>query len=159
MSNWRDVTTELVNLVYDYVQTLDDDRLEEWPDLFVEDGVYRVVPRENLRLPHALPLIFCDNRAMLKDRVLALRTSSVFNLHYDRHLVSNVRLRGEQDGIYEVHSNYALYQTDLIEGETKLFVTGKYEDRIVFEGERPLFKSKLVIVDTYSIPNLLATPI
>ncbi|MEX2202288.1 MAG: hypothetical protein WD711_12885 [Dongiaceae bacterium] len=58
-----------------------------------------------------------------------------------------------------MHSNYTLFQTDLIEGETKLFVTEKYEDRIVFEGDRLLFKSKLVIVDTYSIPNLLATPI
>lgn len=159
MPNRNDVTETIVNFVYDYVQTLDDDRLEEWPDYFTEDGVYKVIPRENLRLSNPLPIIFCDNRNMLRDRVLALRTSSIFNLHYDRHLVSNVRVRAERGDIYEVHSNYALFQTDLIEGQTKLFVTGKYEDRVLLENGKPLFKSKLVVVDTYSIPNLLATPI
>jgi len=30
-----------------YPSTLDNDRLEEWPDLFTDDCLYEIVPREN----------------------------------------------------------------------------------------------------------------
>lgn len=33
-----------------YVSLIDTDRLEEWPNLFTEDGVYEVVPKENADL-------------------------------------------------------------------------------------------------------------
>ena len=42
---------------------LDDDRLEEWPTLFTERGVYKVIPRENLSRQPALPILYCDSRA------------------------------------------------------------------------------------------------
>jgi anthranilate 1,2-dioxygenase small subunit len=150
---------EITNLLHDYVLYLDDDRLEEWPDFFVEHCTYKIVPRENLQLKAQLPLWFCENKNMLRDRVLALRTSSIYNLHYDRHLISNVRVLGEQAGLFRVHSHYALFQTDLVEGKTSLFCTGKYEDEVVFEPSGARFKSRVVILYTYSVPNLLATPI
>ena len=31
-----------------YVTVIDAGRLEEWPDLFTEDGVYEIVPKENV---------------------------------------------------------------------------------------------------------------
>ena len=41
-------------LEYRYARLLDEDRLEEWPDLFVERGGYKVIPRENLDRQPAL---------------------------------------------------------------------------------------------------------
>ncbi|MGE3969063.1 MAG: aromatic-ring-hydroxylating dioxygenase subunit beta [Dongiaceae bacterium] len=155
----QEVVREITDLLYDYVLCLDDDRLEEWPDFFIEDCIYKIVPRENLRLKADLPIWFCENKNMLRDRVLALRTCSVYNLHYDRHLISNTRVKCQDDGRFYVHSNYAVFQTDLIEGKTILFCTGKYEDEVVFVAGQPKFKVKRVILDTYSVPNLLATPV
>ena len=88
----------ITEFLYDYVQYLDDDRLEEWPDFFVTDCLYKIMPRENVERELPLPLWYCDNQHMLHDRVQALRTSQIYNLHYDRHILSNVRVHDEQDG-------------------------------------------------------------
>ena len=148
----------ITELLYDYVQYLDDDRLEEWPDFFVSDCLYKIMPRENVERELPLPIWYCDNQRMLHDRVQALRTSQIYNLHYDRHLLSNVRVLDKEDGVHPVHANWAIFQTDM-EGSTNLFCTGKYVDQVVFRQGEPKFKEKLVVVDTYSVPNLLAIPI
>ena len=111
----------ITELLYDYVQALDDDRLEAWPDFFVADCQYKIMPRENVKRALPLPIWYCDNQRMLHDRVRALRTSQVYNLHYDRHLLSNVRIHEEDDGVHPVRANWAVFQTDVVEGTTSLF--------------------------------------
>ena len=51
-----------------------------------------------------------------------------------------------------------MYQTDQ-KGETRLFVTGLYRDRIVAEGSHLKFRDKLILLDTFAVPSLLATPL
>jgi hypothetical protein len=53
---------------------------------------------------------------------------------------------------------HAVYQTDQ-EGETRLFATGLYRDRIVVEAGGLKFRDKLVLLDTFAVPSLLATPL
>ena len=148
----------ITDLIYGYVQCIDDDRLEEWPEMFVEDCVYKILPRENADRGLEICLIFCDNKRMLRDRVLALREANVYNLHFDRHIVSNIRLIGEAGGVYSLQSNYLVVQTNL-EGKSILFSAGKYLDKVVFDNGEAKFKEKVVIPDTYTIDNLLATPL
>ena len=145
-------------LLHDYVDRLDSDRLEEWLELFTEDCSYRVLPRENLEQNLPVSVILCTNKDMLRDRVTALREANEYNLHYDLHLVSSLRTRPAAAGVWHLEANYAVYQTNL-EGESRLFSVGRYRDKARFEGQRLLFCEKLVIVDTYSIPTLLATPL
>src|SRR5690242_1528287 len=94
-------TEKITRLLSDYVLFIDDDRLEEWPEFFVEDCIYKIIPRENLRFKTRLPILYCENKNMLRDRVTALRSSSIYNLHYDRHIISNICVIGETDGRYE----------------------------------------------------------
>jgi len=47
----------------------------------------------------------------------------------------------------------------LVEGDTKVFNAGKYLDRIVATPDGLRFKRKVVVFDTYRIPNLLVTPL
>ena len=61
----------------DYAACLDAVELERWPDFFVEDCRYRVLSRENHDAGLPLSLIYCDGRNMLKDRVTALRETTV----------------------------------------------------------------------------------
>ncbi len=145
-------------LEYRYARLLDDDRLEEWPDLFVERGVYKVIPRENMSRQPPLPIFFCDGRAMMVDRVRSLREANVYNLHYARHVVTNIEILGVREDAVEVAACYTVYQTDL-EGQTRLFSVGQYRDIVDIGGEVPRFREKMAVVDTFNIPNLLAIPL
>ena len=60
------------NLLARYAHALDEDRLEEWPDFFVETGCYRVTTAENHGRGLPVSIIYADSRAMLRDRVSAL---------------------------------------------------------------------------------------
>jgi len=152
------ITEQITGLLSDYAHCIDDDRLEEWPDFFVEDCFYKIVPRENTDQGLSLPIIYFDNKNMLRDRVLVLRKALIYNIHYDRHLISNIRVVGEADGVYHVWSNFVVYQTDT-EGATQLFITGKYDDKVVFVDGEPKFREKLALIDTSAVPNMISTPL
>src|SRR4029453_1882698 len=145
-------------LEYRYARLLDEDRLEEWPNLFVERGVYKVIPRENLDRQPPLPIMFCDSRAMMLDRVVSLRKANVYNLHSSRHVVSNIEILSARDDTYEVAACYTVYQTDL-EGQTRLFSVGQYRDVIANGAGELRFREKIAVCDTFNIPNLLAIPL
>jgi anthranilate 1,2-dioxygenase small subunit len=154
----REAREAIGDLMAEYAHRLDRDELEGWVELFTDDCLYKILPRENRVQGLTSALILCSNKNMLHDRVKALRQAVEFNIHTDKHLIGSVRIRLVADGKYQADSNYALYQTDQ-EGESRLFSVGTYEDQIVFERGRPLFKERVVILDTFAIPNLLSTPI
>lgn len=153
-----DVYQAILALEYRYARILDEDRLEEWPGLFTERGVYKVIPRENWHREPKLAILFCDSRAMMTDRIRSLRTANIYNLHYPRHVVTNVEVLAARDGEYEVAAAYTVYQTDL-EGQTRLFSVGQYRDVVTFSEGTPLFREKIAVCDTFNIPNLLAIPL
>ena len=146
------------DLLGDYVHYLDQDRLEDWVDCFIDDCCYRIVSRENLERGLPVSLLLCENKDMLRDRITYLREASVYNIHTDRHLLGHVRVGAARDGIYVVEANYAVYQSNQ-EGESRLFSVGTYDDKVIFQGDRPKFKEKVVIVDTFAIPSMLSTPL
>ena len=90
---------------------------------------------------------------------MILRKAAVFSLRYYRHLISNIRIVGERDGVHDVHANYVVYATDVLDGTTIIFSAGKYEDKVTFEGGAPRFVEKIVLADTYSIPSNLSAPL
>ena len=145
-------------LLSDYVETIDEDRLEQWPDLFVPDCVYQVIARENADRDLPTSAIYCDSRGMLVDRIVALRHANIYAKHYYRHVLSNVNVKGVDGDELVVQSNYVVLQT-LVEGDTHVFNAGKYLDRMVATPEGLRFRRKVVVFDTYRIPNLLVTPL
>jgi anthranilate 1,2-dioxygenase small subunit len=142
-----------------YVATIDDDRLEEWPDFFVDGCVYKIIPRENADAGLPVSVMFCDSKGMMRDRIVALRKANIYAPHFYRHLISNLRIVGEEDdGVMVVETNYVVFQT-LIDGVTNIYQAGKYQDKIVEQNGILKFKEKICIFDTYRIPTLLVTPI
>lgn len=153
----RELRFEAEELLDRYVQCLDEDRLEEWPDFFAEKAVYKIISRVNVERDHPVATMFCDSREMMKERVMAIRKGSV-SQRYLRHLVSNVRVMGQEGDVHIVKSNYVVLQT--MQGEeTKVFNAGQYVDKINFGNGTPKFQEKLVIYDTIQIPGLLVVPI
>ena len=155
----HDPLRAIERLEFAYARCLDDDELERWPEHFAPQGCrYQVIPRENLRYDPPLAILLCESHGMLRDRVRSLREANVFNLHTPRHLITNIEIVGEKDEIYEVRANYTVYQSTL-EGKTELYSVGHYRDRVVWIKGAPRFVDKSVIVDSFSIPHLLAIPL
>jgi len=148
----------LVDLMAEYGMALDEDRLEDWVELFEEACDYRVVTRENVEQNLPNVLMWCDNKNMLRDRVESYRNVNLYNPHYDRHVIGPLRIVGEKGGVWTFDASYSLFQTDL-EGNTRIFSVGRYRAEAVIKGDAARLMTMLVIADTGTVPSLLATPI
>ena len=116
-----------------YGLCLDDGRLEDWPEFFVEDCLYQVIARENVDNGLPAAVMYCDSKGMLVDRVVALRQANVFPEHFSRHLISRAVVTGSEGNTVTAEASYAVLQTRN-DGETRVY-------------------------DTHRIATLLATPI
>ena len=134
---------------------IDAAKFDEWLDLFSAECRYQIAPRENFDRGLPAALVFCDSRAMLEDRIRALREANKYNIHTDRHLIGLPRIL---DDDLAVEAPFAVYQTDQ-EGETRLFATGLYRDRLEAIGRHLKIRDKLILLDTFAVPSLLATPL
>jgi anthranilate 1,2-dioxygenase small subunit len=146
------------NLLARYVHALDDDRLEEWPDFFVEEGRYRITTAENLERRLPLPIIYADSRAMLRDRVSALRHANIYESQRYRHGVSSVLVERIDGRRARATSNFQVVRI-MHSGESTLFASGRYLDRILLNGKAPQFEERIVVLDSRSVDTLLAIPI
>jgi anthranilate 1,2-dioxygenase small subunit len=145
-------------LLAEYGGLLDLGRYDDWLALFAAECRYEVVPRENYDSGLPVALILCDSRAMLEDRITALRQANKYNLHTDRHVIGLPRIIAAEADRIEIETPFAVYQTDQ-DGETRLFATGLYRDRLESGAERLRIAEKLVLLDTFAVPTLLATPL
>jgi anthranilate 1,2-dioxygenase small subunit len=149
---------EMHRLQERYVGTIDADRLEEWPDLFTEDCVYEIVPKENADQGLPVGVMHCFGRAMLSDRIVSLRKANVFEPHTYRHMTAGLELTPVDADTVEMQSNYVVVQT-LTNGESRVYQAGRYFDTIVRTAHGWRYKSKRAVYDTLRVPTLLVTPI
>ena len=145
-------------LLAEYGLLLDEDRLEEWVDLFTEDAQYKVVTRENKKLNLPLAVIWCDNKNMIRDRIHSYRHVNEHNLHWDRHIIGHPRIQPINATEWQVQASYSLFQTNL-EGRSILFSVGMYDFKIIEQDDALKIQFLEVISDTGSFETLLATPI
>lgn len=148
----------LTALMAEYAMAIDDNRLEDWVELFDEACDYKVVTRENVEQGLPNVLMWCDNKNMLRDRVESYREVNLYNLHYDRHVVGPLRFVAKERLTWTFEASYSLFQTEL-EGASRLFSVGKYRIEALIENGAARLKSVTVIADTGLVPSLLATPI
>ena len=146
-------------LFYKYAQCIDDSNLDEWPNFFVDDCLYRIIPKENENFDEPFAILYADNKNQLKDRVIIIKKALVYSLRYYRHNITNIFTNKIEDGIYHVTSNYVVYSTDQVNGQTILFSVGKYKSEIIFKNKKPYFKNLDVLVDTYSIQRQMPIPL
>jgi len=146
------------NLLARYAHAIDDDRLEAWPELFVEEGRYRIVTAENLERNLPLALIAADSRAMLRDRVSALRHANVYEAQRYRHLVSSTLVERIDANTASAVSNFQVTRI-MHTGESLLFASGRYLDRIRLNGGQSLFEERVVVCDSRAFDTLLAIPL
>ena len=145
------------NLHARYCHALDEDRLEDWPGFFTEDGRYRIATAENEARGLPLPVLSADSRAMLRDRVASLRHANIYEPQSYRHLVSSIIIDPLEGSRVKSTSNFLVIRV-MQSGETMLFASGRYVDRIVLAPE-PLYEERVVICDSRRFDTLLAIPL
>ncbi len=149
---------ELQDLQDRYVASIDNDRLEDWPKLFVEDCLYEIIPKENEEAGLPAPLMICDNAAMMRDRVISLRNANIYAQPHYRHFLSGLSCRETGPDTAAMTCSYAVLNTSF-EGQSYVYQTGVYHDAVVRTADGWRFKSKRVVYDTLRVQTLLAYPI
>lgn len=143
----------------EYCAVLDAGLVEQWPDFFTEDAVYRITARENAELKMPVGLVYATGRNMMIDRAIAISRTQMFAPRYSLHLVSNTRVTDETaDGTIVAQANFVLLQT-LVEGPSTIHMAGVFYDHFVRDGENLLLKERQAIYDTTIIANDLVYPL
>jgi len=146
------------NLLARYVHAIDDDRLEDWPGFFVEKGRYRITTAQNYERGLPLSIIYADSRAMLADRVSALRHANIYEAQRYRHVVSSTLVERVDVDTARAISNVQVLRV-MHSGESMVFASGRYLDRIRLNDKDPCFEEKVVVLDSRAIDTLLAIPL
>ena len=149
---------QLDQLNADYAAALDDKRLDDWPEFFVEDGCYTVQARENFDRGLPLALMALESQGMMKDRVYGV-TQTIFHApYYTRHVVSPARLLSVDAGVMHAEANYAVFRTRPA-GVSEVYSVGRYIDEVIKKGDSLKFRRRLCVYDSEMILNSLIYPI
>jgi 3-phenylpropionate/cinnamic acid dioxygenase small subunit len=158
MSN-ADTLFRLAALNTEYASCIDADRLEAWPDLFLEDGRYRITTADNHRRGYAAGIIYADSRAMLTDRVASLREANIYERQTYRHIVGMPALRPADAGDIAAETPFLVVRT-MRDGRMDLFAAGVYLDRVRNDVDGALrFAERLVVCDSSRFDTLVAIPL
>jgi salicylate 5-hydroxylase small subunit len=149
---------ELLNLYSDYAMVCDSAEWEKWPDFFVEEGTYRLQPRENFDQGMPLCLLALESKAMIKDRVYGVKETMYHDPYYQRHIVGTPRVVSVEGDRIISEANYTVIRTKY-DGDSTILSVGYYHDEIVKTTEGLKLKSRLCVYDSEMIANSIIYPI
>ena len=138
----------------DYAAAIDDDRLEDWPNFFEDNCLYKITSLENLRDGNEAGIVYADTRSMLADRIVALRRANIYERQTYRHIVGTPRLTGPDTA----ETPFLVVRT-MRDGRMDLFVSGRYRDRLIDDSGSLRFKERIVICDSSHFDTLVAIPL
>lgn len=147
----------IADLYVDYAAALDEQRYDDWLDLFVQDCRYTVQPRENFEAGLPLATIRLESKGMLKDRIHGITSTLYHAPYYQRHIIGGQRIRDDEHG-WSVEANYLVIRTHS-DQPSDILSAGRYIDRVVNEDNAIKFARKLCVFDTELIPNSLIYPV
>jgi salicylate 5-hydroxylase small subunit len=148
----------IARLYADYAQAVDSGNWDLWPEFFIEDCVYKLIPRENHERGFPLATLFFESKGMLKDRAYGIRETLFHDPYYQRHVVGAPLVHKADGDRFEAEANYAVFRTKLSQ-ESTVFNVGRYLDVIVRTKEGLKFESRVCVYDSEMIPNSIIYPI
>jgi anthranilate 1,2-dioxygenase small subunit len=149
---------ELRDLYDEVADLLDDDKVEALPAYFTDDCVYRVTTRENY--DEGLPggFMYCDGIAMLRDRILAIRETQVYEPRSWRHFISGLRIVSAQENAVRARANFLITES-MSDEDPRVFVVGRYFDTLVRRDGQWLFQERVAVCDNHHVRRSLIMPI
>ena len=154
--------SELLTLYSDYAMVCDSADWEHWPDFFVDEGTYRLQPRENFEAGLPLCLLALESKAMIRDRVYGVKETMYHDPYYQRHIVGTPRIVAVERDLngqrIVSEANYTVIRTK-IDGASTVFSAGFYRDVVVRTPEGLKLLSRLCVYDSEMIANSVIYPI
>jgi len=145
--------------LYDqYAERLDDGPLDTWPDLFMEDCDYRVIPRDNFDEGLPVAIIRCESRGMLMDRVRSVQETIMYEPRYLRHQITNIRGTARPDGGIDTVANYLVVEV-LPDRLPQILSVGRYLGEVAEAEGTLLFARMQVVYDSVLVPNSIVYPL
>lgn len=141
-----------------YARCIDNDRVEEWPEFFTERCLYVINTADNHAAGMQAGIIYADSRAMLHDRVSALRDANIYEQQRYRHIVGAPLVLERSSNEASVESPFLVVRI-MRDGETIVFASGRYIDRVVSVDGSLKFSERIVVCDSSNIDTLLAIPL
>lgn len=141
-----------------YIRAIDDDKLEDWPQLFAESCLYKVVTRENFDRGLPLAMMECAGRGMLIDRVTGYRRVNVYEPQRYTHMLSGLTIAELGEAQFACRQNYLVIRT-MVTGEMSVFSAGVYLDRILLSGDGAIFEERIVVQESRRVDTLLVIPL
>ena len=148
----------IVALQAAYIRCIDNNKLEGWPDFFLDQCLYVVTSAENHKAGFDGCIIYADTKAMLMDRIAALREANIYEKQSYRHILGlpNILKNGGDSAESETPFMVARIMHD---GETSVFATGVYLDTYRLAGDGLKFSKRVVVCDSSRIDTLMALPL
>ncbi len=144
LPDWREVE----QFIYREARLLDERRLDEWRDLFTEDGFYWAPTDHDQASPDDRVSLFYDTRATMAARISRLAHPDVhvqFPPSRTAHLVSNIEIDPQPDGSLRVHAVFFMGEYRHTEPR---WYGGRYEYTLRrIDGALRIARKKVVLVD------------
>src|SRR5260370_16788044 len=155
----REIRLEIEEFNAEYTAVLDAGRVQDWPQFFTEDAIYRITGRENADAGLPVGLVYCEGIGMIRDRALAISRTTMFAPRYLLHQVTNTRVLAlDPSGEISAEANYALFET-LVDEKTTLQQVGRYHHRFL-PPARPLkLQARHCVYDNLIIDTALIYPV
>jgi anthranilate 1,2-dioxygenase small subunit/terephthalate 1,2-dioxygenase oxygenase component beta subunit len=151
--------SEIVALNAACARALDSGRLEGWPTFFLEQCLYKVTTADNHEKGFQAGLIYADSRAMLIDRVMALREANIYERQRYRHILGMPLIGTAADGLVAAESSFLVVRT-MRDGQMMIFAAGVYLDKLRRdEAAGWRYAERIVVCDSQRIDTLLAIPL
>ena len=148
----------LINLLTRYAAALDNDRLEEWPEFFTQKATYRITSKTDAAENLPLGIIYCNSKNMMVDRITSTREANIYEEQSYRHIISTPLILDNSQEKIESETSFAVIRI-MHTGDTMLFASGVYRDKVISTEDGLKFIEKTVILDSSRIDTLLAIPI
>jgi 3-phenylpropionate/cinnamic acid dioxygenase small subunit len=153
------VLFEIAQLNAAYAAAIDADRLEEWPAFFLEQCLYKVTTADNHAKGYQAGIIYADTRAMLTDRIFALREANIYERQRYRHILGMPVITATGDNDVSAETSFLVIRT-MREGQMDVFIAGVYLDKLRRDRAGAWhYAERIVVCDSQRFDTLLAIPL
>jgi salicylate 5-hydroxylase small subunit len=149
---------QLITLLQQSAALLDSNDLSAWPDLFTEDGHYKLQSRENFDAGLPLCIMDYESQGMLRDRIYGVQNTIFHDPYSQRHVCSAPEVQRFSSDEIECESSYIVTRVQR-DGMPQILSVGRYLDLVVRVDSELKFKKRTAVFDNDLLPNSVIKPI
>jgi salicylate 5-hydroxylase small subunit len=148
----------LTTLLQQSAALLDSNDLSAWPDLFTEDGHYKLQSRENFDAGLPLCIMDYESQGMLRDRIYGVQNTIFHDPYSQRHVCSAPQVLRFDANEIEATSSYIVTRVQR-DGMPQILSVGRYLDLVIRVEGGLKFKKRTAVFDNDLLPNSVIKPI